>query len=306
MTININDPSINNLGINDPRPTSPVVPIRLSLEDKFQFRCYPGIACFNECCRNIDILLTPYDVLRLARRLGLTTREFLSRHATMFDMDAHGMPGLKMKTKPETRECQFLTEKGCGVYEDRPAACRYYALGATTMRPKDSPQVEEFYFVVKEPHCLGHNEPQTQTVAEYRREQGLEIYDEMTREWRDIVLKKRSSGPTVGRPSDRSFDLFFIASYDLDSFREFVTGANFLDSYDVPPETAAKLATDDIELMRFAFRYLKQALFGERFLDEKPGALEKRMARRHGIIERERARMRAELEKEQDAPDEGV
>lgn len=52
----------------------------------------------------------------------------------------------------------------------------------------------------------------------------------MNREWREIVLKKRSSGPTVGRPSDRSFDLFFVASYDLDSFRAFVTSASFLDS----------------------------------------------------------------------------
>lgn len=306
MTIDTNDPSINDPRINDPRPSSPVVPIRLSLDDKFQFRCHTGIACFNECCRNIDILLTPYDVLRLARRLGLTTREFLAKHADMYEMDGQGMPGLKMKTKPETRECQFLTEKGCGVYEDRPAACRYYALGATTMRPKDSPQVEEFYFVVKEPHCLGHYEPQTQTVADYRREQGVEIYDEMTREWRDIVLKKRSSGPTVGRPSDRSFDLFFVASYDLDSFREFVTGTSFLDAYDLPSETVEKLAKDDVELMRFAFRFLKQTLFGERFLNEKSGALEKRVARRREIIERERERMRAEMEKEHDAPDEGA
>jgi hypothetical protein len=291
--------------INDPRPSNPVVPVRLSLEDKFRFRCHPGIACFNECCRNIDILLTPYDVLRLARRLGLTTREFLAKHAAMYEMDAHGMPGLKMKTKPETRECQFLTEKGCGVYEDRPAACRYYPLGATTMRPKDSSQVEEFYFVVKEPHCLGHDEPRTQTVAAYRCDQGVEMHDEMTREWRDIVLKKRSSGPTVGRPSDRSFDLFFVASYDLDSFRDFVGGASFLDCYELPPGQLEKLQTDDIELMRFAHRFLKQSLFGERFLEEKPGAVERRIARRQQIMERERARMRAEMDKEHDSADEG-
>lgn len=46
--------------------------------------------------------------------------------------------------------------EGCGVYEDRPAACRYYALGLTSMRKKDSPADEDMYFVVKEPHCQGH------------------------------------------------------------------------------------------------------------------------------------------------------
>lgn len=58
-------------------------------------------------------------------------------------------------------------------------------------------------------------------------------------------------------------------------------------------------------MMRFAFRFLKQALFGEKFLDEAPGALERRVERKRAIVERERARMRADMEKEQDAPDEG-
>ncbi len=37
-------------------------------EDSFQFNCHKGIACFNKCCENIDIMLAPYDVLRLKKR----------------------------------------------------------------------------------------------------------------------------------------------------------------------------------------------------------------------------------------------
>lgn len=275
MNQDFNDPSIK-----DPKPESPIVPVKLGLDDTFRFRCHKGIACFNECCRNIDIMLTPYDCLRLKKRLGLSSREFLSRHAVLFDMDAHGMPGLKMKTKEGTAECQFLTPEGCGVYEDRPAACRYYALGATTMRPKDSPQVEEFYFVVKEPHCLGHNEPKVQTIREYRQEQGVDVFDEMNKGWREVVLKKRSSGPTVGRPSDRSFDLFFVASYDLDGFREFVKSAGFQEAYDLAPAELESLMSDDLALMQFAFRFMKQAFFGEKSIPVKPDALEKRLQRK--------------------------
>ncbi len=275
MSHDFDDPTIR-----DPRPQSPIVPVKLGLDDRFQFRCHPGIACFNECCKNIDILLTPYDILRLKKRLGLSSREFLARHTVMFEMDAHGMPGLKMKTKAGTTECQFLTPEGCGVYEDRPAACRYYALGATTMRPKDSPQVEEFYFVVKEPHCLGHQEPKTQTIREYRREQGVEIYDEMNRAWREVVLKKRSGGPSIGRPSDRSFDLFFIASYDLDGFRAFVASPGFQEVYDIPSEEMETLLHDDNALLQFAARFMKQAFFGEKTIPVKPDALEKRLARK--------------------------
>lgn len=300
MSQDFNDPTIG-----DPRPQSPIVPVKLGLDDRFQFRCHKGIACFNACCKNIDILLTPYDILRLKKRLGLSSREFLARHTVMFEMDAHGMPGLKMKTKPGTAECQFLTEEGCGVYEDRPAACRYYALGATTMRPKDSSQIEEFYFVVKEPHCLGHHEPQTQTIRDYRREQGVEVYDEMNRGWREVVLKKRSSGPSIGRPSDRSFDLFFIASYDLDGFRAFIASPGFQEVYDLPPQETETLLNDDLALLQFAARFMKQAFFGEKSIPVKPDALEKRMKRRLERLEARRAAARAALEAEIERPDEG-
>ena len=42
---------------DDATPTNPVIPVQLNLDDKFQFRCRKGIACFNKCCENIDILL---------------------------------------------------------------------------------------------------------------------------------------------------------------------------------------------------------------------------------------------------------
>ena len=247
-------------------------------------------------------MLTPYDILRLKNRLGVTSAEFLEKYATVFEMDAHGLPGIRMKTKEGTAECQFLTPEGCGVYEDRPAACRYYALGATTMRAKDSATPEEFYFVVKEEHCLGHDEPRTLTVREYRQEQGVDQYDEMTREWRDIILKKRSSGPTVGKPSQKSMDLFYLASYDLDNFRVFIASPFFHDVYDVEPAYFQKLLSDEVELMRFATRYLKQVLFGENSIPEKADAIEKRKKRREEIIARQREQMRKEMEKDVDLP----
>jgi Fe-S-cluster containining protein len=302
MSENFNDPTIK-----DPRPSSPVVPVRLGLDDSFQFRCRKGIACFNKCCQNINIMLTPYDILRLKNRLGLTSAEFLEKHAVTFDMDAHGMPGIRMKTKEGTAECQFLTPEGCGVYEDRPAACRYYALGATTMRAKDAATPEEFYFVVKEEHCLGHDEPRTLTVREYRQEQGVEQYDEMTRPWREIVLKKRSSGPTVGAPSQKSMELFYMASYDLDNFRVFIASPFFHDVYDIEPALFQKLMADETELLQFAARYLKQVLFGENTIPEKPDAIEKRRKRREEIMAKQREQMLKDLErdmeKEIDSPE---
>lgn len=260
-------------------PKSPIVPMRLGLDDKFQFRCHKGIACFNKCCENIDIMLTPYDIVRLKNRFGMTSRAFIDAYTVDCAMDGHGMPGLKLKTREGSTACANLTQEGCGVYSDRPAACRYYALGLVSMRRKDSPVDEDSYFVVKEDHCLGHGEPQVQSIRDYRKEQGVDEYDEINREWRQIVLKKRSSGPTIGKPSQRSFELFFLASYDLDGFREFVASPGFGEVFDLDPAFKQELLQDEVKLLEFGFRLLKQVLFGEATIPLKPGAREKRIER---------------------------
>ena len=260
-------------------PKSPIVPTQLGLDDKFRFRCHKGIACFNKCCENIDIMLTPYDILRLKNHFGITSREFIDTYTVDFAMDWHGMPGLKLKTREGATACINLTPEGCGVYPDRPAACRYYALGLVSMRRKDSPVEEDSYFVVREDHCLGHNEPQVQTVRDYRKEQGVDIYDAINHEWRQIILKKRSSGPTVGRPSQRSFELFFLASYDIDGFRDFVASPGFNEVFDIEPSFKQELMQDEAKLLKFGFRLLKQVLFGEKTILLKPDAAHKRIER---------------------------
>ncbi len=261
---------------------SPVQPVELTPDSEIQFNCHKGVSCFNACCKNIDITLMPYDIVRLKRRAGLTSSQWVNRHTVPFPMDAHEMPGLKMATKPGSSECVFLTEAGCSVYEDRPTACRYYALGSMGVRRAASAVVEDLYFVVKEDHCKGHDEPRRLTVAQYRREQGLEHYDEMNREWRDIILKKRSSGPTVGKPSDRSLQLFDMCSYDMDNFRNFIQSDGFVEVFDLDPDERAVLMADEDELLLFAARFLKQVLFGEMTIAVKEGAREKRMEKKRG------------------------
>ena len=281
---------------SDLLPKSPVTPVRLELDDTFEFSCHKDISCFNKCCQSIDITLTPYDVLRLKNHLGLKSFEFLHQYTVPFELDGHGMPGLKLKTRDETTACQFVTDKGCSVYGDRPTACRYYALGMMSMRAKDSPNDEDHYFVVREDHCLGHLEPKRQTIRAYRTEQGVDMYDEMNRDWRQIILKKRSCGPTIGKPSDRSFQLFFMCSYDLDSFREFINSPSFETVYEVSQDLMDALMADEVELMKFGFRFLKQALFGENTIPVRPDALEKRAERRRMRTEQQRQEPHRETE----------
>ena len=53
---------------------------RLGPDDKFRFACHPGVSCFNRCCHDVNIFLTPYDLLRLKNRLHMSSEEFIAEH----------------------------------------------------------------------------------------------------------------------------------------------------------------------------------------------------------------------------------
>ncbi len=271
---------LTNLISESPFATSPVVPQMLEGSATIQFRCRKGIECWNACCSNIDISLTPYDILRLSRRLGISTTEFLQQYTFPYELEPNGIAGVKFKPIENGRACQFMRPEGCDVYSDRPTACRYYPVALLSMRRSDEYTDRNAYALVQEPHCLGHKEPRSLTIDEYRKEQGLDEYDEVARGWRQLVLKKKSSGPTVGTPSKRSLQLWFLACYDLDRFRAFVASEPFGETYDIPDEELKQILVGDKELMLFAFRFLRQTMFGEDTIKMKPDAFDKRLARK--------------------------
>lgn len=86
-----------------------------SRDSAFSYRCH---GC-NRCCHDKAIRVGPYEILRLARYLGLSTSAFLERHTEA------GGTVLRVR---EDGACVFLTPEGCGVHADRPLACRLYPL----------------------------------------------------------------------------------------------------------------------------------------------------------------------------------
>jgi Fe-S-cluster containining protein len=273
-------PDFKSLDKESPIPNSPVIPNQLPGDAVIQFRCHKDIDCFNACCKNIDIMLTPYDILRLKQRLGITSTEFLRLYTEPFEFGKNSVAGVKYKPREGTTECQFVTDEGCSVYADRPTACRYYPVGLLSTRRQDENFDRASYALVKEDHCHGHFEDRKLTIDEYRKEQGLEEYDEHGRAWRQLILKVKSAGPAIGNMSKTSLRFFFMACYDLDRFREFVRSTGFSTTYDLDDATLNELLTDDMALMRFGDRMIRQVMYGEETIALKSDALEQHLARR--------------------------
>jgi len=123
-------------------------------EGAFAYTCH---RC-RRCCTGKRIWVNPYEVYRLARRLGLTTTRFLRQYTV------NGGTELAVR---DDLSCVFLGEQGCTVHSDRPLVCRLYPLGRAVQGG-----APDQYFQL-EPH------PQSEgvfsddgTVAEYLEQQG--------------------------------------------------------------------------------------------------------------------------------------
>lgn len=254
-----------------------VVPVKLTLDSKFKFRCHKAIKCFTKCCSNIDILLTPYDILRLKNRLGLYSGEFLSKYTYIKIVEQSSLPHVILKmTDDKERTCPFVTHEGCTVYTDRPANCRYYPIGQGTLKKsgEKGPEDEEFYFFINESHCLGYEDDKKWTIKSWRIDQEVNIYDDMNRDWKAMQLRKNS--PSQPELDDNTQAQIYMACYDIDKFRKFVFESRFLDTFDVDKETIKRIKTDESELMKFGFNYVKYILMVEQTLKFKAGVLEAR------------------------------
>lgn len=235
---------------------------------KFRFACHKDLPCFTKCCANLNLVLTPYDVLRFKNRLNLSSEEFLENYTTSYVDEAYGVPVVKLKmNNDETRRCPFVSPEGCAVYEDRPGACRLYPLGRAASKIFEGHPAGEYYFVVKESHCLGFNEKQEWTVQEWIINQGMDEYNATNDFFMNITAGRRAK--TIKALSDQQLQMFYMACYNLDEFRRFVFETTFLDKFDIAQDVLNHIETDNMKLMEFAFQWLKFSLFGEKTLQIK-------------------------------------
>jgi uncharacterized protein len=236
---------------------------RLDLDSEFSFACHSGVPCFNACCADVNIFLTPYDIIRLKNRLGITSQEFLDQY-TILPMDKNlNYPVILFRlNENEEKTCQLVSDKGCTVYEDRPWACRMYPLGLASPKEGNEEVPEDFYFLLKEGVCKGFNEDRKLTVKGWIKDQGIEEYNELGEYFKDLTLHSFFQESKNLTPD--KVEMFFMVCYNIDKFRTFLFGSSFFDKFLVEDDVKAKIKEDDVELLKFGFQWLRFCLFGEK------------------------------------------
>ncbi len=233
---------------------------RIDGDQVFTFACHPRVPCFTECCRMLELALTPYDVLRLRRATGLSSEALLAEYIIVEQEPGEPFPRFYLTMVDDGREsCVFVGTSGCTVYDHRPGACRAYPLGRAARRI-DAGGVTEHFVLVRENHCLGFQEQQHQTPTQYVLNQELAIYNRYSDMVATILQHPAIREGFV--PSPPQIELFTLALYNLDSFRALLF-AGRLAQIQLKPKEKAQLENDE-QLLIFAVETVHRHLFTKR------------------------------------------
>lgn len=230
---------------------------RIEAEEAFSFACHPGVTCFTDCCRQLELALTPYDILRLKRETKLGSTAFLEQYVIQEQEADDIFPRFYLTMVDDGQaSCVFVSEKGCTVYSGRPGACRAYPMGRAAIRQADN-SIDEFFVLLKESHCHGFEEEEEQNSEKYSAGQGLTQYNEFN----DAVaaVSQHEKIRQGLRLSPTQIGSFVLALYDLDSFRKQLEEGSLPGSemYD------AAAHKEDEQLLLFGVEWLRGELFDQ-------------------------------------------
>ena len=229
--------------------------------ERFCFNCSPEGPCFNECCRDLNQFLTPYDILRLKNSLGLSSAEFLKQYTVRYIGPETGLPVISLKQdQAADLQCPFVRPAGCAVYADRPSSCRMYPLARALSRSRETGDITEHFALLKEPHCQGFAADETLTAEAWIKQQELEEYNAMNDRLMTLISLKNRLLPGPLEPG--LAELFHLALYNLDNFRKAIFEQNLLDGLHVEDGILKSIQADDVELLKFGLKWVRLKLFG--------------------------------------------
>lgn len=236
---------------------------RLDVTETFTFDCYPGIACFNQCCRNLNLFLYPFDIIRLKNHLAISSDQFIDRYVSVVLRPASFFPDVLLRMQDDNDSfCPFVAEAGCEVYADRPDTCRKFPMEEGVRYQPDSGKPERIYIFRPPDFCRGPREARTWTAAGWARDSDDVLYDKLTLEWAALKALFQSDPWGHEGPGGPRAKMAFMATYNIDAFREFVFNSSFLKRYKLKTDLLKKLRKDDIELLKMGFAWIRFYLWG--------------------------------------------
>ena len=237
--------------------------LHLKNNDTFSFHCHPGLECFNLCCRNLNLFLYPYDVIRLKKNLGLSSDQFLDQYVDVVMRESSAFPEVLLRmSENDEKTCPFVIKSGCSVYADRPDTCRTFPVEQGLIFDDQKNKSRLIRFFRPPEFCLGQHESRNWTCQTWTQDQNAILYNRMTARWADLKrLFLVDPWGDEGWSSPKA-KMAFMATYNIDRFRDFVFTSSFLKRYKLEREKVKKIRKDDTELLKLGFDWVKLFVWG--------------------------------------------
>jgi len=204
----------------------------------------------------LELALSPYDVLRLRHSMGKSSTELLAQYIIEEQDPGEPFPRFYLTMVDDGRaSCVFVSKDGCTVYKDRPAACRTYPLGRAAQLRGDG-SVQEHFILIEENHCEGFKEATVQTPLLYTVDQELEAYNSFNDAVAEILQHDTIKKGFI--PSGKQIELFTIALYDLDRFKQMIVQRDLI----VPGADAIDIENDE-QLLKLSISLISTELFSQ-------------------------------------------
>ena len=225
----------------------------LTENSPFHFACHDALPCFTQCCKDVNIYLTPYDVLRLRQALRIGSSEFLAKYTRSFLTKVTNIPVVQLLMDHQFLRCPFVAEEGCRVYENRPWACRMFPLDLASTDA-------QFRLISGKERCKGLSERSKGTVGDWLESQAVLEYAEMDREFQSVVPAVVPARFKPGAPMNEGLGRVLFMAYDLDRFAELLKDSRFSMFHEVDEEALFLAKGDMKELLKLAFSYIRAQL----------------------------------------------
>lgn len=153
--------------------------------EKFRFHCDQ---C-GDCCRHReDILLTPFDLFRIAGHLGITPGEVVKTYCEVYVGSSSHFPVVRLLPVGEDKACPFLKDNCCSIHASKPTVCALFPLGrAMQYGALEGDQERKLFYILQDTNCGLRD--QTYTVEEWLGEFELESSEAWFLEWTDVLGK---------------------------------------------------------------------------------------------------------------------
>jgi uncharacterized protein len=142
-----------------------------------------------------------------------------------------------------------------------PAVCFRSSKARITTPPPETPPLCTIF---ARPFLSGSDRAHTLDIETYIREQGAREYCAMNLAWAQLRRLFENDPWGEQGPQGPKARMAFMATYNIDLFRDFVFNSSYLKRYKVASALVKKLRTDDAALLLFGFEWVKVFVWGLR------------------------------------------